>query len=147
MLALFKDFVARNFGHLTVTEKIEKLKALDTKGVYEIMNRNRDRPKVERDFPDADWPKQWLDVANKHVDTEVRNTIFRISHEVLPTKFKIFCNKSKQSRARLELNKRMNLDHHIDAHLVNCPLCNRAEETQRHILIDCNFVKKKFGFL
>ena len=147
-LALFKDFMERHCDESTDQEKIEKLKKLDAKTLYSIMNRERDRPKVERDFPQANWTQQWKDSACKHVDSDVKNTIFKLSHEVLPTKYRIYCqNNRKMSIRRYEIDKKKTLDSKRDMNQMGCPLCKDSEESQIHLMIECAYAKKAWLFV
>ena len=109
-------------------EKLEILKNMNSKKIYQKLNSKRELPRVVSKHVSADYKKQWSNCADRFFEPEIRDFIFRASHEVLPTADHIHRGiVRKLGRGRSS---------------PNCKLCHQEIETRQHILIKCKIGKE-----
>ena len=85
-----------------------------------LLNENKCRPKIESVLPTVDFRCVWKSLNSNCIDPVVRDTSFRICHEVLYVNYYLFIKHISKTKA--------------------CPFCANVE-TLNHLLIECKLVK------
>ena len=85
-----------------------------------LLNENKCRPKIESVLPTVDFRCVWKNLNSNCIDPVVRDTSFRICHEVLYVNYYLFVKHISKTKA--------------------CPFCANVE-TLNHLFIECKLVK------